>query len=164
MEIHTVGKLVRERRLATGLTQARLARLADLSRQTVQRLEAGTIADLSWQRVAGLLRVLGLGLEAPSLAARHKKRGLWMAAKSSSVSYRGELSEAMLEQALASGEVPVGYAAHLGHFLDEVAVEVVVMAVEETAVREDVAPAQVWGNVARLARTLGCARAPLWAA
>lgn len=163
MDIHDLGSEVKARRQATGLTQDKLARLASLSRQTVQRLEAGTIADLSFQRVAALLQVLGLQFASPSLAARHSKRGLWMAAKSASVSYRGELTEAMLEEALATGEVAAKYVAHLGHFLDEVPVEVVVMAVEETAERRALAAARVWANVAHLAKSLGSTRSHLWA-
>lgn len=163
MDIQALGAHVRTRRQATGLTQDKLARLANLSRQTVQRLEAGTIVDLGYQRVSTLLQVLGLRLEAPSLAARMHKRGLWMAAKYCSVSYRGDLSDLMLAQALATGAVPAGFEAHLGHFLDELPLEVVVMAVEETAQKEATAPARVWLNVAQLARTLGSARAQLWA-
>lgn len=87
MDIKAIGKEIRARRQAVGLTQQRLAKLADLSRQTVQRLEVGTIQDLSFQRLSNLLGVLGLNFGLPSLAARERKRGLWMAAKTSSVSY-----------------------------------------------------------------------------
>ncbi len=55
MSIQTIGKQVRHRRQAVGLTQQRLAKLADLSRQTVQRLEAGTIKDLSFQRLVAIV-------------------------------------------------------------------------------------------------------------
>ncbi|MES2899509.1 MAG: helix-turn-helix transcriptional regulator [Pseudomonadota bacterium] len=162
MDIQALGGHVRRRRQATGLTQDRLARLASLSRQTIVRLEAGTLADLSFGRVSTVLKVLGLEINDPSLAARMRKRGLWMAAKSSSVSYRGELSDRVLEQILASGAVVPGFEAHLGHFLDELAVEVVVMAVEETAQQEGVPPATIWVNVSRLARLLDSTRTGLW--
>lgn len=92
MHLYEVGKAVHVRRLALGLTQLRLARLAGLSRQTVQQLEAGTITDLSFRRVVKLLGVLGLSFAPPTIEAREKKRGLWMAAKSASVSYKGELT------------------------------------------------------------------------
>ncbi len=76
-----------------------------------------------------------LGLDSPKLdtQARRKKRGLWMAAKTASVSYAQELAPETLEQALASGEVPASFAPHLTHLLDEAPVPVVVMAVEEAA-------------------------------
>jgi transcriptional regulator with XRE-family HTH domain len=162
MDIRTVGREVRNRRESLGLTQDRLARLARLSRQTVQRLEAGTIKDLSFQRVANLLSVLGLDFDLPTLAARNRKRGLWMAAQTSSVSYRGELSEDMLESALATGTVPPGFEAHIGHLLDEAPVEYVVMAVEEAACREHVPPTTIWSHVAELARAFSDDRKALW--
>jgi transcriptional regulator with XRE-family HTH domain len=75
MDIRALGKAIRTRREAIGLTQDKLAKLAGLSRQTVQRLEAGTIRDLSFQRVSTLLKVLGLNFEAPTTAIRLRKRG-----------------------------------------------------------------------------------------
>jgi len=162
MDIRTVGRAIRARREAIGLTQERLAKLARLSRQTVQRLESGTIKDLSFQRVSTILDVLGLSFDMPSLTARQKKSGLWMAAKNSSVSYRGILSEEMLEQALATGEAPAGFEAHIGHLLDETPLELVVMAVEEAAEREHRAPTAIWSNVSLLAKKLSDRRRELW--
>jgi transcriptional regulator with XRE-family HTH domain len=162
MDLGTVGKTVRARREAIGLTQERLAKLAKLSRQTVQRLEAGTIKDLSFGRISNLLTVIGLSFDGLSLTARQKKRGLWMAAKTSGVSYRGDLSEHMLEQTLATGIVPPGFEAHIGHLLDEAPVEYVVMAVEETAQQQRRAPSEIWSNVSYLALQLSPNRKNLW--
>lgn len=163
MTIQMIGKEVHNRREAVGLTQTRLAKLADLSRQTVQRLEAGTIKDLSFQRLANLLAVLGLNLDAPSISARQRKRGLWMAAKTSSVSYRRELTSGELQLALAKGQVLPGLESNLLHFLDEAPLPVVVMAVEEAAQQESISPVTVWSNVGKLAKTLGAGRLELWA-
>lgn len=163
MNIQVIGKEVHHRRQAVGLTQQRLAKLANLSRQTVQRLEAGTIKDLSFQRLTELLGVLGLSFDQPTLAARQRKRGLWMAAKTSSVSYRAELTSDQLQHALASGQVPAGRESHLLHFLDEAPMPLVVMAIEETAQREQVEPIAVWSNVTKLAQQLGAVRSALWA-
>lgn len=163
MDLLTLGKEVQARRATLGLTQDRLAKLADVSRQTVQRFEAGTIKDLSFKRVSNLLKVLGLGFDAPSLKARARKDGLWMAAKTSSVSYRGELSSDMLERSLAMGRAPPGFEPHIRHLLNEAPVEVVVMAIEEAAQREAVPPAAIWSQVAKLAKDLGSIRQGLWA-
>lgn len=162
MKIYEVGKAVRARRLAVGLTQLRLAKLAGLSRQTVQQLEAGTITDLSFGRLVNLLGVLGLSFAPPSLMAREKKSGLWIAAKNASVSYRGEFTTDQLQQALATGQVPANHKSNLLHFLDETPLQVVVMAVEETAYLESVSPARIWTCVAQLARQLESLRSVLW--
>ncbi|KFX63928.1 transcriptional regulator [Burkholderia sp. K24] len=162
MDIVTLGKHVRERRETLGLTQVRLAKLAGLSRQTVQGLEAGTLKDLGFERIGRLLDVLGLSFDTLSLAARLRKRGLWMAAKTSSVSYAGDLTEDMLEQALATGRVPAGYEAHIGHLLDEAPVSLVIMAVEEAATREHTTPTDIWRNVTTLAQTHSDSRRAFW--
>ena len=47
--------------------------------------------------------------------------------------------------------------------LDEAPVPLVVMAVEEAAANEGVAPKAVWRNVAKLARSLAVHRQGLWA-
>jgi transcriptional regulator with XRE-family HTH domain len=163
ISIQLIGREVRARREALGLTQDRLAKLSDLSRQTVQRLEAGTIKDLSFQRLTRLLGVLGLGFDSPSLIARKKKNGLWMAAKTSSVTYCRELTSEELEHALSSGTAPADVKSNLLHFLDEAPLPVVVMAVEETAQHEGVSPAKIWTNVGKLGKQLGAIRQELWA-
>ena len=162
MDIRTVGKEVRLRRESVGLTQERLAKLAHLSRQTIQNLEAGTTEDLGFERVGRILDVLGLGFESLSLTARKRKRGLWIAAKTSSVSYAGDLTEEMLEQTLATGCAPSGYEAHIGHLLDESPVSLVVMAVEEAAEREHRPPVEIWRNVATLAKKHADSRRAFW--
>lgn len=92
MNLTQIGHAVRARREALGLTQAQLAQLSGLSRQTLVGLENGTLSDLGFQRVAQVLSVLGLDVSGPTTAAREKKRGLWMAAKTASVSYSSELA------------------------------------------------------------------------
>jgi transcriptional regulator with XRE-family HTH domain len=119
VDLANLGTIIRERRAALGLTQARLAQLSGVSRQTLVGLEAGALRDLGFNRVAQVLAVLGLDLDPPSAAARSRKRGLWMAAKNASVSYVHEVPPDTLSHALVSGSVPEGYAAHLTHLLDE---------------------------------------------
>ena len=163
MDLSCLGLSIRQRREALGLTQSRLAQLCGLSRQTLVGLEAGALSDLGFNRVSQVLAVLGLSLDPPSQAARSRKRGLWMAAKTASVSYAQEVPPDTLGHALVSGCVPEGYAAHLTHLLDEAPVPLVVMAVEEAAANEGVSPKAVWRNVAQLAKSLAVHRRGLWA-
>jgi len=162
MGCRALNILIRERRDALGLLQSRLARLSSISRQTLAGLEAGALSDLGFNRVSQLLSVLALDLDPPSQSARSRERGLWMAAKSASVSYVQDVPPDTLGHALVSGSVPKGPAAHLTHLLDEASVPLVVMAVEEAAANEGVAPKAVWRNVAKLARSLAVHRQGLW--
>ncbi len=163
MNLIDIGQAVRARRAELGLSQAQLAHLSGLSRQTLVGLENGTLSDLGLNRVGQVMAVLGLDSTKPDTLARSKKRGLWMAAKTASVSYARELTPKALEQSLASGEVPATFAPHLTHLLDEAPVPIVVMAVEETASHTHLPPRQVWRNVAKLAESLSVHRRALWA-
>ena len=102
MNLIEIGHVVGVRRAELGLTQAQLAHLSGLSRQTVVGLEKGTLSDLGVNRVGQVMAVLGLESAKPDTQARRKKRGLWMAAKTASVSYVHELVPEVLEQVLAS--------------------------------------------------------------
>jgi hypothetical protein len=110
-----------------------------------------------------LLRMLDLDFETYEPVQRSRpQRSLWMAAQTSSVSYRGTLTGEMLLELLTGGKVPAGFAAHLGHFLDEVPVDMVVMAVAEAAQRSGTPIQTVWRNVAALALQHSGYRRALW--
>lgn len=162
MNLNDIGRTVRTRRAELGLSQGQLAHLSGLSRQTLVGLENGTLSDLGVNRASQVLSVLGLDAPEPSTQSRRKKRGLWMAAKSASVSFTRELPPEALGTALVSGEVPVSFVPHLAHLLDEAPVAMVVMAVEEAAAAAHVPPRQVWRNVAKLAKSLSAHRQDLW--
>jgi transcriptional regulator with XRE-family HTH domain len=163
MNLADIGHAVRARRMELGLSQSQLAHLSGLSRQTLVGLENGTLSDLGVNRVGQVTAVLGLDSPKLDTQARRRKRGLWMAAKTASVSYARELAPEALEHALASGEVPASFAPHLAHLLDEAPVPIVVMAVEEAASHAHLPPRQVWRNVAKLAGSLSVHRRALWA-
>ncbi len=163
MDLRGLGQVIRERRIDLGLTQGRLAHLTGLSRPTLVGLEAGTLSDLGFNRVGRVMSVLGLDFGDPTPAARERKQGLWMAAKTASVSYGEEIPPEQLGHVLAQGLVPEQYVAHLTHLLEEAPVSIVVMAVEEAARREQVSPRAAWRNVGKLAQALEVHRQDVWA-
>lgn len=162
MTIQMVGDEVQARRKKVGLSKTRLAKLAHLSRKTIHDLEDGSLKDLSFTRLSNLLSVLGMAFGTPSAAERQRKKGLWMAAMSSSVSYRKELTSDDLQQALCTGKPVPGLEANLSHFIDETPLQLVVMAVEEAAQQSSIQPQKIWKNLAKLAKLLGTNRNELW--
>ena len=96
MNLIEIGHVVGARRAELGLTQVQLAHLSGLSRQTLVGLENGNLSDLGVNRVGQVMAVLGLDSAKPDIQARRKKRGLWMAAKTASVSYAYELAPEVL--------------------------------------------------------------------
>jgi transcriptional regulator with XRE-family HTH domain len=149
MQLAEIGGVVRDRREALGLSQQALAKLAGLSRATINQLERGALKDLGVAKLAKVLGLLGLDLDARR--SRRPARGLLMASRTASVSYRRALDAGSLARALASGDIPPGMEPHLAVLLDEAPLEIVVMAVEEAARRERVPPKRIWRNLARWA-------------
>ena len=64
---------VRERRLTLGLSAERLARDADVSVDTVRRIERGLIPNPGFFTVAALARVLGITLDDLAASAAYKE-------------------------------------------------------------------------------------------
>jgi hypothetical protein len=128
----------------------------------VQTLENGEVDDLGFERICKILNVLGLAFENPVAPSKKPSSALRMGANTASVSYKGVFSADMLEDTLATGAVPPGFEAHLGHFLDEAPITYVVRAVEEVADHRHRKPAEIWSNVARLAERYSDNRKELW--
>jgi transcriptional regulator with XRE-family HTH domain len=146
-----IGPSVQKRRQALGLTQTALARLAGLSRATVNGLERGSLADLSMGRLGRLLQLLGLRLQWESAHAP-SDGVLAVAAQMCSVSYTDALPPSVLAAALVSGVLPEAYGAQLINFVDEVPLQVVVGAVEAAAAQSGVPAAKVWKHIGEWAR------------
>jgi transcriptional regulator with XRE-family HTH domain len=64
MDLRSVGRLVRERRRAAGLTLSELASRARVGRSTLAALEAGKLDELGYCRVARICAEVDLELEA----------------------------------------------------------------------------------------------------
>jgi transcriptional regulator with XRE-family HTH domain len=159
MNLPDIGHQVRARREALGLTQDRLAKLAGLSRATINQLENGSLPDLGFAKVASLLDVLGLRLGADLKPV--KRRGLLMASRTASVSFKRRLDADALAHILASGTVPRQLAPHVSALIDEAPLPVVVAAVEDAAQRMHVPPRLIWQHVAAWAAATKSPR-PAW--
>ena len=153
-----IGPAMLQRRFELGLTQTALAGLAGLSRATVNALERGKVADLSVGRLGRLLQVLGTRLQlAKPPAPRSLKANqacIASLAQSASVSYRTLLPGRVLALALASGELPQQYLAHISTLLDEAPLPMVTAAVEAISRSAKLPPAQVWKHLGAWAREL----------
>lgn len=160
LRLDEIGRMVRQRREDLGLSQARLARIAGLSRATINQLETGTIVDLGVSKLAHLLDLLGLSLRAEQQTS--KGRGLRTISQTSSVSYKRSLTPKLLAAALASGELPAQWMPHVSTMLDEAPAKFIVSAVEEAASSQGVSAKVVWQHLLRWAHELKSPRSA-WA-
>ncbi len=101
MNLTSVGRLIREARRSKGFTLRQLAAAAGVGRSTLAALEAGTIAELGFQKVSRICEALDLAvevrpfaLEAPLMAHRHITE-----------SAGRELTKAAIEDVIVRGDV-----------------------------------------------------------
>jgi len=87
MELSEIGNRIRSERRRKGLTQARLAEAAGLSRATLNGLEMGAVRELGFRKIDAILGILGLELAptrarkgtgpSPILIKRMAQRYIW---------------------------------------------------------------------------------------
>ena len=87
MRLREIGNRIRSERRRKGLTQARLAEAAGLSRATLNGLETGTVRELGFYKLDAVLGILGLELAptrarkgtgpSPVLMKRMAQRYIW---------------------------------------------------------------------------------------
>ena len=160
MNLREIGLRVRQRRETLGLSQERLAKLSDLSRATINQLETGSLNDLGVAKLAGLMELVGLRLEATTTPGL--RNGLRLAGRTASVSYRTPLTAGQLGKVLATGELPHALVPHVATLLDEVPLSLIVSAVEEAAERAHVSPKRIWRHLVRWAKEMRSPR-QVWA-
>jgi transcriptional regulator with XRE-family HTH domain len=150
---------VRTRRSEMGLTQTHLAELSGLSRATVNEVENGKLKDLSLNRAARLLDVLGLSVSITPPHERHAApsptdRALDIAARTASVSYKTALTASVLREALLTGEVPAKVVPHVRTLLDEAPISLLALVVEQLHKEEGTDRSEVWARMRELAQGL----------
>jgi hypothetical protein len=104
-------------------------------------------------------RVLGMNLS----KLRGPRDWLWMAAQSSSTSYRTKLSRTDLIEILATGSTPSDFLSHVLHFFDEAPIQVIVMAVEQVSQLRSLPISIVWQNVSAISCEVRSRRDHIWA-
>lgn len=131
MRLYEIGELIKRQRIALGLTQQQVARLAELSRTTVNQIENGTLNDLGFAKLTHLLGILGLDLQAHP--AKGPSRALEIAARTASTSYQPALTAQALAVMFKTGELQDEYRPHLTTLLDETPLPLVIRAIHEVA-------------------------------
>lgn len=160
-----LGTAVRARRREIGLSQAELARLSGLSRQTISELEGGTIKDLSLKRAERLANVLGLnfqlsGGDVPARRMVHRMTPLSRASRTASVSYRKRMAPARLRNVLVKGESAPADIPYVHALLDDAPVSLLASVADQLQDGPEGA-ARIWQNYRKLARQVKSNR-DLW--
>jgi len=154
MRLQELGYQIRRARIARGMTQARLAAEAGLSRTTLNQLENGLFPDLGVRKVQAILARLGLALAIEQ--AKPRQDFIRMACTTASVSYKKALTEDELVQALLTAKLPPGKGPHFRTLLDEATPALLRGLVDEAG--QWTKPGRVERNLARIGREIGSTR------
>lgn len=160
MNLAEIGQLVQARRLALGLSQARLASMSGLSRATINQLETGSLVDLGAAKLIALLDLVGINLDAGT--RKGHKHALQSVSQSASVSYKTLLDPDALAAAMVDGAIPERLTPHIATLLDEVPLSLIVAAVEEVALSSSKSPKLLWKHLFHWAKDLQSPRG-VWA-
>ena len=156
MRIQELGSEIQRARQARGQTQAQLARVAGLSRETLNLLESGLVKDLGIRKVLAVLGHLGLSVTLQQGTRPRRPDYVSMACTTANVSLKSALTEDELIHALVTGKVPAKRAPHLRTLLDEAPVALLHGLVEEAAGWTK--PGKLERNLRKLASDLGVSR------
>jgi transcriptional regulator with XRE-family HTH domain len=163
--IHELGQALRVRRTEMGLSQAQVAGLSGLSRQTVNQIETGAAPDLGLNKAERLAAVLGLMLRVdagrPKSDKTPKMTPLARAAATASVSYKTRLARPVLQRILASAELPEKYIPHVHTLLDDAPVSLLGAVAEQLHDEAKLSRDAVWKNYRNLARQVK-SRRDIW--
>jgi len=163
--IHELGNALRARRTEMGLSQARVAILSGLSRQTVNQIETGAIPDLGLNKAERLASVLGLMLRVDAGRASRNTRArmppLVRAAATASVSYKKRIAPTTLKRILATGQMLEEYVPHVSVLLDDAPTSLLGAVAEQLHEEASLGREAVWKNYRSLAHQVK-SRRPLW--
>ncbi len=144
-----------------GLSQARVAALSGLSRQTVNQIETGAIPDLGLNKAERLAAVLGLMLRVDAGRPARKTRARIRAAATASVSYKKRIAPMTLKRILATGQMSEKYMPHVSSLLDDAPASLLGAVAEQLHEEANLSREAVWKNYRNLARQVK-SRRPIW--
>lgn len=155
MELSQLGPLVRAQRKACGLSQKDVARLAGLSRATINYLENDPDFDIGVVKLLAVLKILGIAV---GVAARRPDEDVLLI--DAELARRGKASKAdaitrdALVEAVVTGRPPIERRGALGQVLAEAPPSVLVAAVRLATATGDVTAKDAWRHLRALANAL----------
>lgn len=155
MELSQLGPLVRAQRKACGLSQKDVARLAGLSRATINYLENDPDFDIGAVKLLAVLKILGIAITVePRQPAEDLDFIDASLAKLGKASKGDAITREALVEAIVTGRPPLERRAALAHVLAEAPAGVLVAAVRLATSTGDVGAKDAWRHLRGLANAL----------
>lgn len=161
MELGELGATIRSAREASGISQGRLARMAGISRATLNYAEQGRSA-VGADALLRILSPLGLSIGAVSAQGRPRETAVDRLAASASVSFAEALPASEVERALVTGQFDDRWLPHMAVVVDEASDALLLRAIREVAAAQGVPPSTLWRHLTSIASALASPH-PRWA-
>lgn len=161
MELVELGATIRSAREASGISQGQLARMAGISRATLNYAELGRSA-VGADALLRILSPLGLGIASQSIQGRTREGAVHLLASSASVSFAEPIPASEVESALLTGEIDDRWLPHIAAMVDEASDSLLLRAIREVATAHAVPPSTLWRHLRAIAHALASPH-PRWA-
>lgn len=162
MELAQLGMTIRGARVASGISQAQLARMVGVSRATINYAEQGRSA-IGADTLLRILRPLGLGITSTHFQrVNDDAPAIDFLAASSSVSFKESIPPDEVQRALLSGQLEVHWIPHIATIIDEASDALLLRAVREVSLNKSVPASSLWRNLKSLALAVNSPN-PRWA-
>lgn len=162
MEVSQLGSLVRAQRKACGLSQKDVARLAGLSRATVNYLENDPDVDIGVVKLLSVLKILGIAV---TVTPRQPAEDLDLIDEALARLGKGSKANAMsrnaLVEAVVTGRPPIERRGALAQVLAGASAAVLVATIRVAAATGEVSAKEAWRNLHALAAALDVT-GPAW--
>lgn len=160
---HELSSLVSRRLEEIGLTRTRLAKLAGVSADAVQRLFSSSESSISVAEAERIANAVGLslGVFGHFRSKADDPQAFRFAAQSASTSLREVMPEDAVRAALITGLVPNEYRAHIRIMLDEASVAILGRLADQVFRESGISQRTTWQIMRNVATELACAN-PFW--
>jgi len=156
-----LGSTIRAARVASGISQAQLARIAGISRATLNYAEQGRSA-LGADALLRILPPLGLSIMSTSTTDESAQQAVELLASSASVSYKDTIPAAEVQRALVTGNFDNRWLPHIATIVDEASDAMLLRAIREVSAASSMPSATVWRNLKKVALAVASPN-PRWA-
>ena len=119
MYLVELGRQMKTLRKAAGFSQAQLAQLSGVARETLSRIENGSYNDIGIKKLVTLFDLVGGELSAQPRTNRNEPDFVRRAVSTANVSNKRRMHGDELIQAFVTGVIPTGMAGHLYSMFDD---------------------------------------------
>lgn len=156
-----LGATIRSAREASGISQGQLARMAGISRATLNYAEQGRSA-VGADALLRIFSPLGLGIVPRATQGRAIDSAVHMLASSASVSFAKPIPSSEVERAFVTGQFDDRWLPHIAAIVDEASDSLLLRAIREVATAHAMPPSTLWRHLKSIASALASPN-PRWA-